>query len=70
MEGFWLGHFLGDKEHTEGFHIANVFVPAGAAAKWGPWGVLVGATSAASYDFKAAIETNQTCTAQVYGSQQ
>lgn len=33
MEGFWLGHVLGDKEHTEGFLIANVFVPAGAAAK-------------------------------------
>lgn len=70
MEGFWLTHFLGDKEHTEAFLTANAFTPAGAAAKWGPWGVLVGATSAAAYDFIAAIETNQTCTAQVDGCQQ
>ena len=68
--GFWLDHAFGDKETTEAFFWANVFVPAGATLYLGPRGLVVGATAAAAYDFKAAIETNETCTAQVYGEQQ
>lgn len=62
----WITYSIGDPKHAEDFFVTNVVIPA-ASLKWGPWGVVAGATAAASYDFNAAANINATCTAQVYG---
>jgi RHS repeat-associated protein len=66
----WITYSIGDPEHAKDFFVTNVVIPPVSALKWGPWGVVVGATAAASYDFNAAVNIRATCSAQVYGGQQ